>query len=119
MLGAAPLIFQWAWINHSLVWVLYINAFLAGIFWPGLNLALNNRLMEQAPPEGRGSFIASFSAITGIAAFCAALLGGVLIDAIDGFRFVVGPVELNNYQIIFLAAGILRLLVWLLGRRLL
>jgi MFS family permease len=117
MMGACPLAFTWLFVTPSSIWLLYMNNTLSGIFWPGLNLALNNRLMERAPAAGRAGYLALYSAITGVAAFGASLAGGVIASTFEGGRFPVGPLVWNNYQIVFLCAGIIRVTVVILRAR--
>jgi hypothetical protein len=108
MIGASPLALTWLFITPDRLWMLFGNNVLAGIFWPGLTLALNNRLMERAPAAGRAGYMAIYSAITGIVAFAASLSGGVVANVLAGGSYVLGPLALNNYQVIFLTAGLIR-----------
>ncbi|HMA36700.1 MAG TPA: MFS transporter [Chloroflexia bacterium] len=108
MLGASPLAFTWLFATPDSLWLLYGNNILSGIFWPGLALALNNRLMERAPAAGRAGYLAIYSAITGVVAFGASLLGGVLANLLNDGTYPLGPLILNHYQVIFVIAGLTR-----------
>lgn len=117
MTGAAPLALTWLFITPDSLWLLYANNMLSGIFWPGVNLALTNRLMERAPAAGRAGYLALYSAITGGMAFLASLLGGVVANALRGGEYGIGSLPLNHYQVIFLVAGLIRVSTVLLRRR--
>jgi MFS family permease len=108
MLGACPLSLTWLFVTPNNLWLLYLNNVVSGTFWPGFNLALNNRLMERAPAAGRAGYLALYSAITGGVAFVASLFGGVLANALAGGQYPLGPLVMNHYQVIFLLAGIVR-----------
>jgi MFS family permease len=108
MIGASPLALTWLFATPDTLWLIYCNNVLSGIWWPGLTLALNNRLMERAPAAGRAGYMAIYSAITGIVAFAASLSGGVVANVLAGGSYVLGPLALNNYQVIFLTAGLIR-----------
>ncbi|HUS13708.1 MAG TPA: MFS transporter [Chloroflexia bacterium] len=108
MFGAAPLAFTWVIATPTSLWMIYANNVLAGIFWPGLGLALNNRLMERAPAAGRAGYMAIYMAITGVASFGASLAGGVLANALAGAHYAIGPLLINHYQVIFVLSGLIR-----------
>ena len=116
MLGASPLAFTWLFATPSTIWLLYLNNAASGIFWPGLTLALNNRLMERAPASGRGGYLALYSAITGGMAFLASLAAGVVANGLAGAELSLGPLVLNHYQMLFFVAGVIRVGVVLTRR---
>jgi len=117
MLGVIPL--PWFWViatPTSLFW-LFINAVLSGIWWPGLGLAFSNRLMERVPTEARGVYLALFAATTGLVYFGASSLAGVTADALQGWQWQMPWGQINHYQVLFLASGVLRAVVVLGGRK--
>jgi MFS family permease len=117
MIGASPLALMWLIATPSSIWLIYLNNVLSGIFWPGVNLSLSNRLMERAPAAGRAGYLALYSAITGGLAFLASMFGGVIASGLEGHHFEFGPLGLNNYQVLFLMAGVIRISVALLRSR--
>ncbi|MGI8587860.1 MAG: MFS transporter [Chloroflexia bacterium] len=117
MIGASPLALTWLFVTPANIWLLYCNNIMSGIFWTGVNLALNNRLMERAPAAGRSGYLALYSAITGVAAFAASLIGGIIANALAGGNYSLGPLPINNYQAIFLIAGLTRIGVVVFRRR--
>lgn len=103
----------WGWIlatpdNILPVWITHI---FTGCFWPGVTQGLLNLLMERAPAEGRGAYVASYGAITGIGTFTASLLGGLLATALAPYTLDLGVVTLVNYSMLFVMTSILRALV--------
>ncbi len=117
MIGASPLALMWLIATPSTIWLIYLNNVLSGIFWPGVNLSLSNRLMERAPAAGRAGYLALYSAITGGLAFLASMFGGLIAGGLEGHYFQFGPLGLNNYQVLFLMAGVIRISVALLRSR--
>ncbi len=116
---AGVILLPWCWVvaTPTVLWPLYFNAVLSGIWWSGLNLALSNRLMEQVPAEGRGGYLAVYAACTGLTFFLASMLSGNLANALSGVALAVSGLSLNNYQMIFVISSILRLSTLLFWRK--
>lgn len=108
MVLVAPLPWNWVLATPDTIWTLYIGCGIAGIGWPTITLALGNRLMEQVPAEGRGSYLAVYATTTGLTCFLASALGGWVADALAAFQLTLGSVVINNYCVIFILASILR-----------
>jgi MFS family permease len=116
---AGVIILPWCWVvaTPSMIWPLYINAVLSGIWWSGLNLALSNRLMEQVPVSARGAYLAVFAASTGLTYFLASLGAGSVADALSGVQLNVAGLTLNNYQVLFITSSLVRCVTLVLGRK--
>ncbi len=116
---AGVILLPWCWVvaTPTMLWPLYFNAVLSGIWWSGLNLALSNRLMEQVPAEGRGGYLAVYAACTGLTFFMASMLSGNLANVLSGVSLTVSGLSLNNYQIIFVLSSTLRLSTLLFCRK--
>ncbi|MBA3943314.1 MAG: MFS transporter [Herpetosiphonaceae bacterium] len=121
MLGcmAGVILLPWCWVfaTPSSLWFLYLNAVISGIWWPGINLAQANRLMEQAPVEARGAYLASFAACTGLAYFLASTFGGGVADALAGVHWALGGLSISNYQTLFIMSSLLRASTVIFWRR--
>lgn len=113
------IILPWAWVlaTPTTIGFLYANAIISGIWWPGLNLALANRLMEQVPTVGRGAYLAFFAAATGLAYFAASALAGSVADLLVGVNWSLGGLPVSNYQTLFIASSLLRGSVALFWRK--
>ncbi len=85
----------WSWVlaGPSSLWILYLNAAVSGVWWPGVALTQSNRMMEQMPREGRGTYLAMFAALTGLGYFAASLLGGALADGLPGPPLAAGAAQ--------------------------
>lgn len=103
-----PLPLNWALATPGTLWILYMNAALAGIGWPAVTMSQSNRLMEQVPSEARGAYYAVFATLTGTAFFIASALAGGIADLLINVRWSVGSLTLNNYALMFLLAALLR-----------
>jgi MFS family permease len=111
VLGA--LILPWGWVAATPTFLLplWLNAAGSGIFWPGINQGWMNLVMERAPAEGRGAYVASFGAITGLGSFIASLLGGALAAGLGGTVLHLGPLALNHYVFLFVLSSVGRALM--------
>jgi hypothetical protein len=95
------------WLNVGII--VLLNLF-SGAFWSGVGLAQFNLLLGLAPPTGRGTYSAVFAALTGITGAVAPILGGAFMAAFETVRIpIIGGLELNNYKLLFLLTGLIRL----------
>ena len=102
------------WLNILLIVALNITS---GISWAGFGLAQFNLLLGTAPPERRATYMAVFSAVTGVVGFITPLVGGFLMEGLAGTTFSFGPLLLNNYKTLFLLTIAIRLLAIVLLAR--
>jgi MFS family permease len=65
-----------------------------------------NMLMDRAPAEGRGAYVASYSAMTGLGTFIASLLGGAIASSLGDTLIQLGPLTLNHYTILMVASSL-------------
>jgi hypothetical protein len=81
---------------------------------------LLNLVMDRAPAQGRGAFLAFYGAITGLGTFAAGVLGGVLASAIGPALLIpLGSITLTQYTILFVASSLGRaVMAGLFARRL-
>jgi MFS family permease len=113
------IVLPWSWVlaTPNTLWILYANAVVSGIWWPGLMLSLSNRLMEQVPSTARSAYLALFAAMTGLGYFLASTLAGGLADLMANVQWSLGPLRVNNYQTLFIIASFLRGSVVLFWRK--
>lgn len=108
MTGVVLLPLFWVVATPSTVWLLYCNAIISGIWWPGIGLAQANRLMEQSPAKARGAYLALFAASTGLAYFLASMMGGLIANALAEIHLSIGGYAISNYKLIFIMSSVLR-----------
>lgn len=106
VIGAATLPWGWVVATPTFLLPLWLNAVGSGIFWPGITQGWMNLVMDRAPAEGRGAYVASFGAITGLGTFVASLLGGAIASGLGGTLIQLGPLALNHYAILFIASSL-------------
>lgn len=111
----------WGWVlaTPDFLLPLWVNAIGSGIFWPGITQGMMNLLMDRAPPEGRGAYVAAYGAITGLGTFTASLLGGAIAATLAGTVLYLGSIPLNHYAILFAASSVGRaVMAFVFARRL-
>jgi MFS family permease len=104
-LGVIVLPLGWVVATPTFWLPLWLNAIGAGIFWPGITQGQMNMLMDRAPAEGRGAYVASYGAITGLGAFVASLLGGAIAAGLGDTTFQLGSLPLNHYTVLMVASA--------------
>jgi MFS family permease len=108
-LGVTPLPWGWFLSTPTNIIPIWLTSIFAGVFWPGINQGLMNLLMDRAPREGRGAFMASYGAITGLGTLVASLLGGTIAATLADAQLALGPLALNNLAVLFVLTSIGRL----------
>jgi len=81
-----------------LINVLY---FTGGIAGAALAVAQLRLMMSTMPEMGRSHFFAFFSVITSLGLGCAPIVWGVMIDALNHFSSVLGPLQWNKFSIYY------------------
>ncbi len=119
MLGVILLPWGWVFSTPQNQIPLWLTSIFSGIFWPGITQGMVNLVMERAPAEGRGAFLAFYGAVTGLGTFVAGLLGGIIASALGPEQFVLGPAVLTQYTILFAVSSLGRaIMAALFARRL-
>ncbi|MFW9829095.1 MAG: MFS transporter [Candidatus Thorarchaeota archaeon] len=93
-----------------LFWIIYVTPLqiflgiqiFSGIGWTAFNLATSNFIYDNIPSKNRGTYIAFYNSLIGLAIITGGLFGSALISFID-VSF------LSSYHFIFLLSGILRI----------
>ncbi len=94
------------WVNVGLIILINICS---GAFWGGVGLAQFNLLLTHGSAAGRSTYVAVFSAVTGLVGAMAPILGGTLMEALEPVHLTAGPLLLNNYKIMFLMTALVRI----------
>ena len=115
MLFVVPLPWMWILATPDWLWPLFFGNLLGGVMWGGLGMSQVNRLMEQAPCEGRPCYMAAFSVATGVPYMLASLGAGAFISTIGVDPVTLLGITFHPYLGFFLASGLLRLLAFLIG----
>jgi MFS family permease len=117
VLGASLLPWGWVFATPDSLLPLWATSIFAGVFWPGIAQGLLNLVMDRAPAEGRGAYVASYGAITGLGTFASGLLGGALASALGASLLHLGPVTLDQYTLLFALSSVGRLIMALVFAR--
>jgi MFS family permease len=98
----------WGWVLSTPTFLLpvWMTSIGSGVFWPGITQGLLNLVMDRAPADGRGAYVAAYGAVTGVGTFVASLLGGAIASALGATLVQVGPLALNHYAILFVLSSL-------------
>jgi len=102
------ILLPWGWVLSTPAFLLplWMTQIFAGIFWPGITQGLLNLVMDRAPSEGRGAYVAAYGAVTGIGTFVASLLGGLIATGLGATVLRIGPLTLDHYAILFVLSSV-------------
>jgi len=91
-------------LSSNIYEILIVRIF-DGFAWAGFDLILFNYLIGITPSEGRPSYVANHTLISGVGSITAALAGGWLAMGFAGSTFLI----FSGLQILFLLSFVLRL----------
>ncbi len=116
--GITFLPFIWLFATPTFILPIWIDAFLSGLFWCGINLSLFNILLSLTEEkELKESYFALFSTITGICGFLSSILGGLIAQLLVHFKFEFLGQTFVNFHILFLGTSLFRFISIFLLRR--
>jgi len=108
---AACLPLFWLFATKDFLLPIWIDAFLTGIFWTGINLSLFNIVFSLTEEkEMKESYFAVFASITGVFAFVASSAGGLIAQTLAHVQVRILGLSLVNYQLMFFFASCIRFL---------
>lgn len=100
------------WLNYPLIVVLNVTS---GAGWAAVGLTQFNLLLSMTPDDKRGTYVAVYSAFTGVVGGISPIVGGALMTALSHLPL---PAGLNNYKVMFLLTDIVRVAALILLRQL-
>ena len=95
-------------------WVMLVGInFVSGLIWPGFSLSLGNYVFDAVQPGDRTKGVAIYNTVNAMGAGIGAMLGSWLATVAPAQLVLFGLVLplVSNLPILFLASGILRLMV--------
>jgi MFS family permease len=118
LVGISLLPLFWLFAGPGAYAMIWADALLTGILWPGFNLAGFNLQLQTAPRANRAVYLASLSVLVGLTGFAANLLGGVIATATGAWTAILLGFPLVNYHVIFVLSAVGRVLCLPLAMRL-
>jgi len=103
--GIFPIL--WLWTSPE-TFALYVFAHMFGVFDAGINLTAGNIVFEVAPRAYTSVYFGVFFTAVGAASAIAPILGGFLLQTMEGVEVPLGVVSLSHFKILFLISAILR-----------
>jgi MFS family permease len=118
--GAAFLPLLWLFASPDYFVPLWIDALLTGVFWSGINLGLFNIVFSLTDEKNaKEAYFALFTTLSGLCAFFASLLGGLIAQILNTVTVHIATIHLVNYHFLFIFSSCARFvsLVFLAGIR--
>jgi len=103
--GIFPLL--WLWTSPE-TFALYIIAHMFGVFDAGLNLTAGNIVFEVAPKGYTAIYFGVFFTAVGATSAIAPVLGGFLLQELQGIEFQLGSISISHFKILFLISAVMR-----------
>lgn len=105
----------WLFAKPGSAWPLFLVNIAYGATMPSVDLVNQQMQMSSTPERNRSMYVALFAAVTSVAGtalgyFC----GGAILEMLGEISFRVGPVLMDRYKILFVCAGILRIVLLLI-----
>lgn len=116
----AGLLLPGTWILAGLtdqLWIIYVSAVFDAIAWGAIGPAVFNLALVTAPRQGRVSFIAMYSLVTGVAGFLGGVVSGPLLVWFQGIETLAEPSGWTGYHTLFAVSGVGRATAWIWLRR--
>lgn len=98
--------YLWFFVTPQNYFLLWVDAFMSGIFWTGFNLAIFTIVLQISPQEGRPYFLASTYFVNGLFTFLASFIGGVIANQLSSFKWQIYGQTFVNFHILFLLSGL-------------
>jgi MFS family permease len=116
--SAAFTAIMWIFVNQTTAGTLLpIDAVLTGINWSAINLALLTIMLNIVDPALTETYFAILAFVNGMGALAGALIGGFAATYLKEINFELFGIPFFGIQILFISTGILRMLSWLLLKR--
>ncbi len=115
VLAGTVLPLSWMLATPERLWPIWVSGVLDAVVWSAINPAIFNLSLATTPRENRAAFIALFSALTGLAGFLGGLFSGPLLE-LDR-SLTPGASGWTAYHTLFATSAALRVLAWILLRR--
>ncbi|RJP68040.1 MAG: MFS transporter [Candidatus Abyssobacteria bacterium SURF_17] len=101
-----------AWIlvtPQSRVLPILINT-VAGLFWAGINLCMNNMLLRISPRENKSMFLSTYNILAGLGAASGPILAGWILKSLADANMMIFSWKVLPIYIIFLVSAAGRLI---------
>ncbi len=100
----------WLFATPNYLLPIWLDSFFTGIFWTGINLSLFNMVLSLTEDKKlKEGYFATFASITGIFAFIASLMGGLIAQLLANVTFEIFGLTFVNYHFLFVFTAIVRL----------
>ena len=110
--GVVTLPLSWLFTSRSLPMLTFVmlaeNSITSGLFWSGVVLTQFNILIGSAPRERSSLYVATFAGVTGVIGGVSPLIGGILMNLLQGWHLNLYHLTFINFHILFIIAAVIR-----------
>jgi len=99
--------------NLTFIW---LSAVFDAIAWGAITPAIFNLALVSAPREGRVSFVAVYSLVTGVAGFLGGAISGPLLELFQNLSPAASSPGWNGFHTLFAVSAAGRIFAWVLLR---
>lgn len=115
--GIFPLPLLWLFPTPHFYLPIWVDAFLTGIFWTGVDIGLLTLLLSLSQNSERESYYTFYTLATGLATFLGSLAGGTVAKATSHFQLNILGKTIVNYHLLFMTSSLSRLITIQLALR--
>ncbi|MGB9561339.1 MAG: MFS transporter, partial [bacterium] len=109
MWGIFPLPLLWLLPTPSFHLPIWIDAFITGVFWSGVDISIVMLLLGLSKKDKREAYYSAYTVVTAAAGFLGSMFGGAFAKSISGFHIHFLGQDFRNYHIHFVISSLSRL----------
>lgn len=117
MWGIFPLPLIWLFATPHFQLPIWVDAFISGIFWSGIDISLLILLLGLSSKEEKEAYFSAYTIVGSIAGLLGSFLGGLTAKLTNGFSFYFLGQHFVNYHIFFAISSLSRLWTMQLARK--
>lgn len=104
-------ILSFIWVFNKNFYIILLTQVFGGFVWSGFNLCTQNFIFDAVRKENIAKIFSYYNILANLSAFLGAFLGGIL--TIYTKKFHLPFFTSNNFELIFMLSGLLRIVVFL------
>jgi MFS-type transporter involved in bile tolerance (Atg22 family) len=107
----------WVLITPETLFLIVVIQVLSGIFWPAVNTTVFTTMIQLFPSERTETYFSAYSFVNGLGALIGSSIGGLVATLVSGLSTRFLGISFFGIQILFIGTCLLRLVAWLLLKK--